>query len=202
MPIYDSDGSTSRQIARLWDNNGTTSSQISKVWDNDGTTSRLVYAAVVTIQNSFTYVDDMTFTWQDVGDTYYYKKTATFYAVAGHRYVVQARLDGWAYSGGSECRVIWEVQIDRKISVVGHYGTNFNKFSYTDSCIYTATSTGTKDIEGYVKRYMSTQGELSGEVLMVVDVTELENMRGTQFGSAQEFIDKYGTFTGSKEVEV
>ena len=43
MPIYDFDGSTSREIGKLYDNNGTTSSQIKEVYDNDGTTSRLVY---------------------------------------------------------------------------------------------------------------------------------------------------------------
>lgn len=43
MPIYDFDGSTSREIGKLYDNNGTTSSQIKEVYDNDGTASRLVY---------------------------------------------------------------------------------------------------------------------------------------------------------------
>ena len=43
MPIYDFDGSTSREIGKLYDNNGTTSSQIKEVYDNDGPASRLVY---------------------------------------------------------------------------------------------------------------------------------------------------------------
>ena len=43
MPIYDFDGSTSREIGKLYDWNGSTNSQIKEVYDFDGTTSRLIY---------------------------------------------------------------------------------------------------------------------------------------------------------------
>lgn len=43
MPIYDNDGTTSREIGKLYDYNGTTSSQTKEVYDFDGTTSRLIY---------------------------------------------------------------------------------------------------------------------------------------------------------------
>ena len=45
MAIYDNDGTTSREIGKLYDSNDSVSSQIGKVYDNDGTTSRLIYNA-------------------------------------------------------------------------------------------------------------------------------------------------------------
>ena len=45
MPIYDNDGTTSKQISALYDNAGASSIQIGYVYDNDGTTDHLIYTA-------------------------------------------------------------------------------------------------------------------------------------------------------------
>ena len=45
MPIYDNDGTTSKQISALYDNAGASSIQIGYVYDNDGTTDHLIYTS-------------------------------------------------------------------------------------------------------------------------------------------------------------
>lgn len=45
MPIYDNDGTTAYQTAKLYDNDFTTSHKIGKVYDFDGTTHHLIYTA-------------------------------------------------------------------------------------------------------------------------------------------------------------
>ena len=45
MPIYDNDGTTSREINKLYDNNGSVSTPINKVYDYNGTTNSLIYTS-------------------------------------------------------------------------------------------------------------------------------------------------------------
>ena len=45
MPIFDNDGTTSREISKVFDNDGAANHPIGKVFDNDGTASHLIYSA-------------------------------------------------------------------------------------------------------------------------------------------------------------
>jgi hypothetical protein len=45
MPIYDHDGTTSRELNYLADHNGTTATEWNEVYDCDGTTERLIFVS-------------------------------------------------------------------------------------------------------------------------------------------------------------
>lgn len=96
MPIYDHDGTASREIGKLWDNDGTSSHQIGKAWDNDGTASHPLYSSSVIIRNNPDHADYVDRAWSDIGYDKFELVPGYFTAVAGHRYVVAGNLGGFA----------------------------------------------------------------------------------------------------------
>ncbi len=52
MPIYDSDGTTKREIGRVYDRDGTTVREIGRVYDSDGTTKREIWTAEEWLYNN------------------------------------------------------------------------------------------------------------------------------------------------------
>ncbi len=57
MPIYDNDGTASREIGKLYDHNGSANTQIGKVYDNNGSANSLIYTSeynIVTASNEYT----------------------------------------------------------------------------------------------------------------------------------------------------
>ena len=70
MPIYDNDGTSSREIGKLYDNNGSTNSQIKEVYDHNGTTSSLIYKDLEPIQKTLSVTGIQDGAWHD--STWYY----------------------------------------------------------------------------------------------------------------------------------
>lgn len=203
MPIYDHDGTASREIGKLWDNDGTSSHQIGRAWDNDGTASYPLYSSSVVISNNPDHADYVDRAWSDVGYDKFELYPGYFTAVAGHRYVVAGTLGGFAslYENQhqSDCTSVFELYVDGHL-LVGHYVCT--KFEESGNTIYTAPSSGIKYMTAFCERRNTWQGDINAQLTMVVDITELENERGARFSSANEFFNAYGFFTGSKEVEV
>ena len=193
MAIYDNDGITTYKISKIYDNDGTTNRQISKVYDNDGTTSYLVYTSDITLTNLLS-TSSIGWSWSDWGYDARSSQSSTISMNSSKRYYVRYRAYVSQYYVDGSADYYSYVQGGLvNISLKDGY----HSLDYTYQNIVSGISS--THLYAYLRRQY-TCGSAGVNNGMVVDITELESVKGTL--TAAEAFAIFGYFTGSKTITV
>ena len=162
MPIYDHDGTTNYEIAKVYDYDGTSNNQISKIYDHDGTTNSLVYSAeMVVLDGDINLLGKPTYNWAE-GDGW--ASTNSFAKQSDGSYMLKMSIgsNGWRN---------WTVNFPNKITNDGYTKiklvytvttwSNVSSVSFNTSGTTTNRINGTLNVEQVITKDISNISSLS-----------------------------------------